>query len=207
MKLRLISISLVSMLFATATHCNPSLADNATATTAELDKKVEAVVADNFKKLGELPKPGTVFPWIARATPIFPDTWPPSKGMKLASYGFCWSENSPHSEHQTSPFLIVRVDPNKSNSIATESVKFDPKDFGTLGFGPVTKAEADRFLADQQAVVQLFTDVSQGKKEPTAADLTVVKRHYKSWASNNSVINARLAPYQKNFFAWLQEKP
>lgn len=206
MKLRLISISLVSALLATA-HCNSTCADNASATTTELDKKVDAVVADNFKKLGDLPKPGPVFPWSSRATPVFPDAWPPVKGMKLASYGFCWAENSPHSEHQSSPFLIVRVDPTKSNALSTESVKFNPKDFGTLGFGPITKAELDRYLADKQTVVQLFTDVSQGKKEPTAADLAVVKRYYKSWASNNSVINARLAPYQKNFFAWLQEKP
>lgn len=169
-----------------------------------LDKAIDAVAKDRFEKMPPPSggKPEDFYGW--RTTPTFPASWPPLKGTRLVAYVYGYALNTPCSERQIGPWLQVLVDPNNSNAPTFQDLKYDRTKYEIQGFEPIMKPEAESDEADRKKAQQLLIEISKGKNR-THEDDALLRRYYQRWRQYNGVMYERIAPYQKNFFDWLEK--
>lgn len=171
---------------------------------SNLDKAIDAVAKARFEKMppASVGKPEDFYTW--RTTPTFPSSWPPLKGTRLVAYAYGYALNTPCSERQIGPWLQVLVDPNNSNALTSQDLKYDRTKYEIQGFEPIMKSEAESAEADRKNAQKLLIDISNGKNRTTEDD-ALLRRYYWRWRKYNGVMYERIAPYQKNFFNWLEK--
>jgi hypothetical protein len=169
-----------------------------------LDKQIDQSVKTEWSRLKQSSAADT--PWHCRATPIFPAEWPVDNGSLLVAYGYLYKlpPRSGDAEQQTGPYCQVLIAPNEPNEPKSNELAYDLQNAEMQGVRPIVGAEKE--VADTgKAVQSLLLDISLGQAA-SAVDLQFIKRYYLFWRSCNGVIAARIAPYHKEFFVWLDSK-